>query len=88
MASKIAAHAADIVKGAPFALKRDIEISKARAKRDWQKQFRLSLDQKTPFDVRERSRPRKADVCTMCSDYCSIKITEESLKKRSREAEK
>jgi len=84
MASRIAAHAADIVKGYPSALKRDIEISKARAKRDWKEQFRLSLDQKTPLSVRETSRPKEADVCTMCSEYCSIKITEESLGKGKR----
>ncbi len=89
MASKIAAHAADIVKGIPSALKRDEEISKARAKRDWEKQFALSLDNELPRKVREKSLPDIEDVCTMCSEYCSIKLTEESLalgkKKKRRE---
>jgi len=85
MASKIAAHAADIVKGIPSALQRDINISKARAKRDWEKQFQFSLDKELPKRVREGSPSRETDVCTMCSEYCSIKILEENLEKRKKE---
>jgi len=80
MASKIAAHAADIVKGIPSARKRDEDISKARAKRDWKKQFALSLDPELPRKVRESSQPKESDVCTMCSEFCSIKIAEECFK--------
>ena len=80
IASKIAAHAADIVKGLPSAIKRDRDISKARSERDWEKQFKLSLDKELPRKMREKSRPDMGDVCTMCSEYCSIKITEETLK--------
>ena len=81
MASKIAAHAADIVKKVPSAAKRDLEISRARAKRDWKKQFRLSLDPEIPEKIRKKSRPEAEDICTMCAEYCSIKLTEESLLK-------
>ncbi len=80
VASRIAAHAADIVKNIPSAIKRDRDISKARARRDWKKQFELSLYPEVPRKAREGSRPKEADVCTMCSEYCSIKITEKSLK--------
>jgi phosphomethylpyrimidine synthase len=80
MASRIAAHAADIVKGLPSAIKRDTEISKARARRDWKKQFYLSLDPEFPEKIRERSKPKAEDICTMCGEYCSIKIAEECLK--------
>ncbi len=80
VASKIAAHAADIAKNIPSAIRRDREISKARAKRDWKKQFKLSLDPDIPAKIRKGSRPREEDVCTMCSEYCSIKIMEECLK--------
>ena len=79
IASKIAAHAADIVKGLPSALKRDNDISRARAKRDWKKQFELALDSELPLRVRKKAKPKIEDVCTMCSEYCSIKITEESF---------
>ncbi|MDD5633987.1 MAG: phosphomethylpyrimidine synthase ThiC [Candidatus Omnitrophica bacterium] len=80
IASKIAAHAADIVKNVPLALERDVEISKARERRDWQRQFELSLDAKMPSVVRKTSMPKKNDVCTMCSDFCSMKMMEENLK--------
>ena len=79
MASKIAAHAADIVKGRPMARLRDKKISEARARRDWKEQFRLSLDPVLPMTMRKSAAPKQEDVCTMCSEFCSIKITEESL---------
>ncbi|MBD3296678.1 MAG: phosphomethylpyrimidine synthase ThiC [Candidatus Omnitrophica bacterium] len=81
IASRIAAHSGDIVKGIPSALNRDRMISEARAKRDWKKQFSLAIDPQEPMRGREASRPAGAeeDVCTMCSEYCSIKVTEESL---------
>lgn len=79
IASKIAAHAADIVKGVPSALKRDMEISKARAKRDWKKQFELALDPEMPKRMRKSSMPTRKDICTMCGDFCSIKIAEKML---------
>ena len=81
MASRIAAHAADIVKGRPMARERDNEISKARARRDWKEQFRLSLDPELPLLRRNSAAPKEEDVCTMCSEYCSIKITEENFLK-------
>ncbi|MDP8259255.1 MAG: phosphomethylpyrimidine synthase ThiC [Candidatus Aadella gelida] len=86
MASKIAAHAADIVKGIPSAIKRNDDISKARAKRDWKKQFELSLDPTTAEKMRKEEEPKIEDVCTMCSEYCSIKVTEESIKKMAKKA--
>ncbi len=79
MASKIAAHAGDIVKKVPSALKRDMEISKARAKRDWPAQFKLALDTELPEKVRNTSKPKEEDICTMCAEYCSIKIAEDTL---------
>ncbi|MFH1877351.1 MAG: phosphomethylpyrimidine synthase ThiC [Candidatus Omnitrophota bacterium] len=79
IASKIAAHAADIVKKIPSALARDMAISKARAERDWKKQFKLALDPYTPEKLRKESLPPEQDVCTMCSEYCSIKVLETSL---------
>ncbi len=82
IASKIAAHAADIVKGIPSAIKRDNEISKARAKRDWETQFKLCLDPETARKSREKSLPEEEDVCSMCSEFCSIKVMEEACGKK------
>ncbi|MBD3378953.1 MAG: phosphomethylpyrimidine synthase ThiC [Candidatus Omnitrophica bacterium] len=82
IASKIAAHAADIVKGVPSAIQLDRKISEARAARDWKRQFALALDPRLPEKVRKSQEPDKEDVCTMCSEYCSIKIMEDCVKAR------
>lgn len=79
IASKIAAHAADIVKKIPSAIERDLEMSKARAARDWKRQFELAIDPKTPSKVRDNSLPKEEDICSMCSDLCSIKVFEDCM---------
>lgn len=80
VASKIAAHAADIAKNIKGALDKDIAISKARAKRDWKKQFDLAIDRSRPVEYRKESLPNLKDVCTMCGEYCSIKTAEKCLR--------
>jgi phosphomethylpyrimidine synthase len=80
MASRIAAHAADISKGIKGAVYPDDEISKARRKRDWKKQISLSMDGKKTYDLRKSSKPDVDDVCTMCGKYCAMKITQRYLK--------
>ena len=79
IASKIAAHAADIAKGVKGAIKKDIDISMARSRRDWKKQFELAIDSAKPKNYRDSSQPRLKDVCTMCGEYCSIKTAEKCL---------
>ncbi len=81
VASRIAAHAADIVKGIKGARDWDIGISKARKARDWRSQFALAIDRDRPKEFRKTSQPDIYDVCTMCSKYCSIKLTEKCLKR-------
>jgi len=80
IASRIAAHAADIVKGAPQAIERDRKMSLARKKRDWKKQIELSIDPDKARKYRLSSRPDLLDVCTMCGKYCSIKLMDECLR--------
>ncbi len=77
VASRIAAHAADIVKGVNSAIDWDRKISQARKKRDWKKQIKLSLDPDKARQYRLSSKPSLLDVCTMCGKYCSIKLMEE-----------
>ncbi|MBU1125186.1 MAG: phosphomethylpyrimidine synthase ThiC [Candidatus Omnitrophica bacterium] len=79
IASRIAAHAADIVKGNKAALQWDREMSQARRRRDWKKQIQLSIDPEKAEFYRASSLPRIRDVCTMCGDFCSIKLSEASL---------
>ncbi len=74
IASRIAAHAADIVKNNPAALEWDREISLARKKRDWRRQIQLSIDPDKARKYRQASLPKNDDVCTMCGKYCSIKL--------------
>ncbi|MBF0493561.1 MAG: phosphomethylpyrimidine synthase ThiC [Candidatus Omnitrophica bacterium] len=81
IASKIAAHAADIARGLKSALERDYLISKARLARNWEKQFKYSLDASLPRAVRAKAHPRSGkDVCTMCAEFCSMKLVEEMQK--------
>lgn len=80
IASKIAAHAADIAKGRKDALMEDINFSRAREKRDWETQFKLALETEKPVAYRKNSLPQTKDVCTMCSDYCPIKISKSENK--------
>ena len=80
IASKIAAHAADISKGIPKALQWDIKMSLARKKRDWKSQIKLSIDPDKARSYRLSSKPVLSDVCTMCGEYCSIKMMESCVR--------
>jgi phosphomethylpyrimidine synthase len=85
IASKIAAHAGDIVKGVKGARERDLQMSKARKKRDWKKQVELALDPVKAQTYRESSMPKQDDVCTMCGDVCSMKMIDEVHKKAKKQ---
>ena len=80
IASRIAAHAADIAKNIPRALDWDREMSTYRFNRDWKGQIDKSIDPIMAKKHRKSSLPRQKDVCTMCSDYCSMKLTERYFK--------
>jgi len=79
IASRIAAHAADIAKGVKGALDWDIKMSVMRKKRDWKGQVELAMDKERPREYRKASKPSEKDVCTMCSTYCSMKAIEKML---------
>ncbi len=81
IASRIAAHAADLAKGIKKAVLWDKEMSLARKKRDWKKQIALSLDPDKAKLYRVSSKPYIPDVCTMCGRYCAIKLSEKCLKR-------
>lgn len=76
IASRIAAHAADIVKGVKGAKEWDRQMSLARKARDWKKQIKLSIDPEKALRFRSSSKPSLLDVCTMCGEYCSMKLME------------
>ena len=78
IASKIAAHAADIVKGVRGAIERDLEISRARKRLDWETQRKLAIDPAKFATVRRRRRS-KSKACSMCGDFCAMRIVGEFL---------
>lgn len=74
IASKIAAHAADIGRGIEKAIERDQNMSIARKNLDWTNQAKYAID-KCVFDKIDNGKP-----CTMCGQYCSMKIYNEYFK--------
>ena len=80
IASRIAGHAADIAKGVPGALDWDRDISRSRSVRNWKAQIKKSIDPVRSMNYRKTSLPKDKDVCTMCSDYCSMRIAERHFK--------
>lgn len=81
IASKIAAHAADIARGNSKALKRDLRMAEARRKLDWKEQFKLAIDPEIAEERRTKRMPHNGDVCSMCGPLCAIKLVNEYLKK-------
>jgi phosphomethylpyrimidine synthase len=78
VASKIAGHAADIVKGVPGALDRDLKLSRARKRLKWDEQKSLVIDPYKFKDIREKRRS-KTDACSMCGDFCAMRLVSEFL---------
>lgn len=73
LATKIAAHAADIAKGLPHAMDIDNEMANARQKLDWERMFSLSIDPEKARRYRASSKPEKEDTCSMCGNFCAVK---------------
>ena len=80
IATKIAAHAVDIVKLGFKAATRDLAMAKARANLDWKKQIENALDSEKAMKIRGRVKLKSPETCSMCSEYCAIKILREALK--------
>lgn len=79
IASKIAAHAADIAKGVKGARNWDNEMSKARADIDWERMFELSIDQEKARRYRAESKPHDEESCSMCGKMCSMRTMKKIL---------
>jgi phosphomethylpyrimidine synthase len=81
MASRIAAHAADIAKGVHGAIEWDKEMARRRKALDWKGQIELSINPDRARKLRESSLPKESDVCSMCGEFCSMKGVSKYLKK-------
>ena len=79
--TKIAAHAADLARGNRKALERDRAMSTYRKALDWKGQIECAID---PDKIRSfrKERNLKNDVCSMCGEFCSMKIMKDYLKKK------
>ena len=76
--SRIAAHAADIVKGVKGAKEWDYQMSLARKKLDWDRQAGLCLDREKFHRLHSRFVTKGA-ACSMCGDYCAMEMVEKYL---------
>jgi len=80
VASRIAAHAADIAKGIPGAREIDNRMSEARRDLDWEKMFELAIDPEKARRYRAESKPEFEDSCTMCGKMCAVRNVNRILK--------
>ena len=79
IAARIAAHAADIVKGVKGAREWDNKMSQARADVDFNKMIELSIDPEKARAYRESSVPEQEDTCIMCGKMCAMKTMNKIL---------
>jgi phosphomethylpyrimidine synthase len=82
IASKIAAHAADIAKGIPGAIEKDRKMAAFRKKLDWDGQISMSFNPAKIEKLRKEFPPSLEDVCSMCGEFCAIKTVERALHKK------
>ncbi|MCK5434806.1 MAG: phosphomethylpyrimidine synthase ThiC, partial [Dehalococcoidales bacterium] len=78
IASRIAAHAGDIVKEVKGASQWDLKMSMARKKLDWEEQARLSLDPERSRQVHSKHNST-GSACSMCGQYCAMALVEKFL---------
>ena len=81
IASKIAAHAADIAKGIPGARDQDDRMAEARRKLDWEAQYKEAIDPERARSIRESRAPEDdhSDTCSMCGKFCAVRSMYKAL---------
>ena len=75
IASRIAAHAADIAKGIPHARDKDNEMAEARHQVDWDKMFEIAVDGEKAKAYFESTPPADRHTCSMCGKMCAVRTT-------------
>lgn len=79
IASRIAAHAADVARGLKGAINWDNNMSEARSRLDWKKMIELSINPGLAKDIRERCKDADEQVCSMCGRFCSVKLSKSAI---------
>jgi len=74
IAARIAAHIADVAKGLPGAVEKDIRMARCRKEFDWQGQVDVSIDPEKTRSWLERSESAHEEGCTMCGEFCAIRL--------------
>ncbi|MGN0455117.1 MAG: phosphomethylpyrimidine synthase ThiC [Ruminococcus sp.] len=75
VASKIAAHAADIAKGVPGAREIDNKMSDARRRVEWDEMFKYAIDKEKAKAYFESTPPKDRHTCSMCGKMCAMRTT-------------
>ncbi|MCR5120969.1 MAG: phosphomethylpyrimidine synthase ThiC [Ruminococcus sp.] len=75
IASKIAAHAADIAKGIPHAMDKDNEMAAARHALDWDAMFAVAANPEKAKRFYEQTPPSERHTCSMCGKMCAVRTT-------------
>jgi len=79
IASRIAAQAADVSLGMESSWEKEMEMARARKNFDWEKQFQLAFDHEKPRNCRERNSSSTRDMCTMCGEFCAIRMVRDNI---------
>jgi len=83
MASRIAAHAGDLVKKVPGAWEKDLAMARCRKALDWEGQFAQALDPDKARRLRAESGvDEEHGACTMCGEFCAYKVMSDGDAKR------
>lgn len=75
IASKIAAHAADIARNVPHARDLDNKMAEARHKVDWEEMFKIAVDGEKARQYFESTPPSDRHTCSMCGKMCAVRTT-------------
>ena len=81
IACRIAAHAADIVKGVKGAMEKDTQMARCRKKLDWEGQFALAIDPEKARRLRAESGVADHGACTMCGEFCAYKVMDDATER-------
>ena len=79
VATKIAAHAADIAKGVPGVRTRDDRMSDARRRVAWDEMFQLALDPVRAREYFDSAPPTTEGTCTMCGKMCAMRTVNQLM---------
>ncbi|MCX9013852.1 MAG: phosphomethylpyrimidine synthase ThiC [Candidatus Methanoperedens sp.] len=75
--ARIAAHIGDMIKNG--SRQQDLEMGRARRDLQWDKMYELAIDPAHAKAIRDSRSPGDKEACTMCGDYCALKIVKQNF---------